>query len=545
MNDSGAYNHPDLGDVVIDETGIKNYSWPILPGTVNKLRNFLSRELLAVVRQLKRESNPRASYLEMCYMHIIFEVLRYIIPLLLLEKHKKEKYDYIFSRQHKLFQLLLNNEALPEFSILSRLKLGKSKPSRFFLILRKIKAIIYCKNIGYFFKKIILYKKYQNIYIYSKSTYIDDYVKNSKKDGINFLYRRVEDIFQNARPEIINNLPVHQEIHLVTDQVLERILKSFEVHGLMLDDGIQQHFRFNINKILHYIEFYYEYLSTCDLKLPSQVIMGTSSCIWRILLGAYYRSYGIPVVRLTHGSGSGVFKADGILNGSFFYGSNKCDEFIVYTQKRCSNIVETGSTDLTVDSLPQLKAFPLRKQYRKFARQHSKSSLNILYASAIFPVDRPSFFMRDYVYLDWVIRVIGKLKSFGHSVKYKPHPVEAAEFNSSSVVEKCYGKITLDDNFENVFYKYDLIIIDYLPTTIMVDLAYSDIPFIYIDLGLLPIDDDLISVLAKRASVVKANISEENRVMVDWSSVENAIDECKVLNDNTYLHEYYLGECAL
>jgi hypothetical protein len=126
----------------------------------------------------------------------------------------------------------------------------------------------------------------------------------------------------------------------------------------------------------------------------------------------------------------------------------------------------------------------------------------------------------DVVSLDWQIRVAGQLANLPIDLVCKPHP--EGELAGLPNPLEAVSKVSYEP-FEAHLRKTDVFVLDLMSSTTFWKAMCTDIPVVYIDLGINQFDDWIRPLVAARCRIVKASYDERNLPYVEEEALEHAV----------------------
>lgn len=126
----------------------------------------------------------------------------------------------------------------------------------------------------------------------------------------------------------------------------------------------------------------------------------------------------------------------------------------------------------------------------------------------------------DVVSLDWQIRLAGQLAKLPIDLVCKPHP-EGELANLPNPLE-AVSKVSYEP-FEAHLRKTDVFVLDLMSSTTFWKAMCTDVPVVYVDLGINRFDDWIRPIVSARCRIVEARYDERNLPYVDEEALEHAV----------------------
>jgi hypothetical protein len=284
---------------------------------------------------------------------------------------------------------------------------------------------------------------------------------------------------------------------------------------------------------------HWEHLCARSELLPRQLWTGAASRPLIRLLSHAVKSNGGKVIGHDHATGHGHLRSELKTLVDFW----TCDRFVTFTDETRRTLTETARRDLVLDgSLPTIVALPSKDSTMPSAREHASrggpfpTGGHIMYVSGVYRLDRPVYMTRPFslTLLDWQARLLGRLRQFGYEVTLKAHPDSLFPppdfFRRQAHIELL--------RFEQVADRADLFLFDNpLSATFGHALKLSK-PVVLIDFGLAEFTERGRELLARRCAIVPGRTDANNRWLVDWDALHQAIREAPERCDFEFVGTY-------
>lgn len=519
----------NINDISFDSEGVKDYCCPISPLETREMGEYVYNIFYELDKKLKNNKENGCKFFSMCFQDISDEILRYILSGRLLQNISEKCRNIDVPSNYTKTFCLYNKLKFPDLLLLTKLRAGVPRPKKSKVLLRFVRDIwrgyvtkIPRVSIKFLFKKITYaLDDSQQIYRFCKKNNID-----------NIVYKRVHHWFPGAEKKLDLD---GAHFNSILDIILSSVEVIFYTCKVELSEKLKEHLYRNIKTILLYVEHYYKQISFSKIRPPERFLTCSGpNSIWLVMLREFYDNKGIETIVFTHGSG--------ILSGSqlkYSKLSANGNFFCVYSAREAGNFYDKNNLRFFYEP------YSISDKYVKVIKNIGTIK-KVLYASTICYGDSISVqysgLLPDVAYADWIIRLLYKLKEFEFDFSFRPHPVDSLSMvDPSFLIEKEFPLKIEKRSFENIFLEFDVIIIDYLNTSILPVLLFSGVPFVYVDIGLSKIDQDLYDSLAKRCPIVRAELLD-NRVHIDWNELFIAISDAPKYMDNEFFNKFYLNK---
>jgi hypothetical protein len=294
-----------------------------------------------------------------------------------------------------------------------------------------------------------------------------------------------------------------------------------------------------LSRFLRIAQAHWEHLLKQPNLLPRQLWIGAGSRPLIRLLSHAVRSEGGRVTGHDHATGHGHIRSELKTLVDFW----TCDTFVTFTHEGRRTLAETARNDLILDGrVPEIIPLPAQGrnssglEKRAVRSQPFRIGRHIMYVAGVYRLDRPVFMTRPFslALLDWQARLLGNLRQSGYEVTLKAHPDSLfpppSFFRTSAHVEAL--------RFEQVADRADLFLFDNpLSTTFGHALKLSK-PVVLIDFGLAQFTERGRELLARRCAIVAGRTDANNRWMVDWDALHEAIRQAPQRTDFEFVGAY-------
>lgn len=342
-------------------------------------------------------------------------------------------------------------------------------------------------------------------------------------------------------PQAVSNVTVDSSSSLF-ESIGDVFAQNCQEYGVLLPDAVRAYLLEQMNQACGLVAAHLTRLSERDIGLPLRLWTGSGGDIWDRMLRLAVRERGGEVTGHDHALGDSYLQwQQSFFLNEFF----ECDAFVTYTQKQRDLLVEQiQQSPPLAGNAPSIEsvAWPVGKSaadvYATFAVPKHVRRIMLVGAFYIGEHARVYPLLPDVVAIDFQARLLAKLRSWGFEVVFKEHPESLAR--APREFENVIGARNVNTRFEQAIEDADVLLFSYLRTSTFNITMRTNKPMVFIDFC-----DDIFSenardLLAGRCPFVSAGVSPENRVVIDWDQLRDAIHESPRLADDKRFFERYL-----
>ena len=519
----------DITKLSISEEGIDGFYWPVQAEEVYAIYQRLLHNLIFYIRTIAKQNIQGVDSALILYRFFISEVISIYEAHLLLSRSQKDGIVWTNTETNPWVSLIREGKTPDHSFVIQRLKQGPASLSKIRLPLRFVRDLICAKKEG-MIRRSLRSCVYQEDIV---SLSLNPLAIQRAKQNENRVYYHREQYWFN-RPLLIQ--PVSNYSVLV-DGFLQCVTDAIEgLPGELLD-----YLKAWLEKAISLSDAYLLQLSRKKIDLK-HLWVSTAGHLWGRILARHVKKNGGQVTRFDHGSGCGYF-ADSHAQGAHDY--EDCDVYVTFSdsQARAMRAAFTGF-EVVQAKCPKIIASTSQSKSMLSSRCLKPLSIKkVMYVASIYPNGHfypgAKRFMRSHVLLDWEIRVMSQLRKWGYQVLFKPHPTERICTAPPPSIEKLFGPITLTQNFEDVFEKADLILLDDPTTSLLATLIKSDKPFVYLDFGVAEFSQQALALLKKRCPIVNGDYDKNNRAVMNWFELKCSIESAWQYNDKSFYNYFF------
>jgi len=526
----------DINEVPLTREGISDFYWPVNPFEVSDLYLTVLRNVISVLRKAVVDDLPGVNAGVVLYPYFLQELMSFYEAHLLISRSSRDGYVIASSNDNRLLPLLSHNNKSFSSRILDQLFNGPPLPKLWRAPLRFIRDIIVAPKEGLIRRSLIPLDYKKNIV----SIRLDDLVTScarSIKERVYF--RRSNTWFKHPSSTEVLSFEAYSEL---TRRLLKCVNASFSLKSKGLPKEFNDYFDQWLKTSIPLVEHYYSQLDKHRNRVPERLWVGTAGELWGRILTRYIKSHGGHITRYAHGN-TGHFLTS-IEHGVYEF--EDCDTYITSSKNQAAAFKAAFTGEDVVQETPpeiiHVEADLL--EIEKISKNNFLTKKQtVMYVAPIYP---GVYFraaskggMRDYVLLDWEVRLINKLREWDRAVLLKPHPVESLCIAAPASINRLFGSITLSGRFEELYDQADVILIDNPQTSLFSTLIRSGIPFVYLNFDIAKFSDHAYSLLMKRCPIVKGWYDNNNRAQVDWDQLREAIEACHEYSDDGFSRFYF------
>lgn len=318
-------------------------------------------------------------------------------------------------------------------------------------------------------------------------------------------------------------------------EVLAAVTAAAARNGDELPQTLLGHLENWLNAAAPICRWYLHWLLRQPRLLPARLWTGSGGYIFRRILHVATRRAGGKVWSHDHGSGLGLFKLLDTNLTEFV----TTDTFVTFSAKQAEgyrqqfddrfllrrNWPAVEAVKMTSRAGAVRQAAPAQSKPRKImfvANQYRGEKLTIT------PIEF------DLVAADWQARLFARLQSSGYDVQLRAHPDSPSrppkDFYHSLGVQPATG--TFGDALKNA----DIVVLDYLHTTVLREVLLSGKPVLTFEFGHCPPNAVAADILAQRIRFIPGWYDEKNRAQTDWSKLSGEIEAaCGLASHDAFL----------
>lgn len=526
----------DINELSISENGVANFYWPIETFEVHRVCLRVLNGLSTTINEAIKKDLAGVDLAIILNLHFAQISMMCYQALLLISRAKRDGYELKPDKRNRLIDSFLQGSDVPICGVLDRLRKGPAALKRWRAPLRYLRDILVGVKEGMTRRSLFPVNYQKHIISVTTNPFAGFQAKQMSEK---VFYRRYNTWFSSLDEKDITFDPLYLDIinrmlTVVTKEFVDDIPDYMQLLRSYLYNWLVEGFSL--------VDAYLRQIAQVSERIPVRLWGNVGGDIWgRILARSVKRENG-EVMRFSHGSGAGYFASSRAQGGFYF---EDCDVYSVFSNEQIKSLQEA----FTGDEIVQTQCPKIICANKKFKSIHvpykknNKGQKVVMYVSSVYPGEffyvSGKVIMNDLVVLDWQVRLFSQLEKMGYKVLLKPHPVETISCKSPLTTDERFESILSEEPFEKVRHMAEVIIFDEPTTTVFSSLCLSDQPFIYIDFGLEDFSEKARVLLQKRSPIVQGWFDDENRAVVNWDNLREAIESCHHYKDDGFANTYF------
>ena len=518
----------------------KYHIWPVKQQHLLAVHFLLLEELCTYIRKISVENIDIPILIN---FHLSSEIIRLIKSSILAREIKKSGQLVSLDRTFNTANSLSLNEPPVLEGLPIYLKRGFSLSS-FRKVIHLIKDVITSSNdnIG----KCLFQSDFENNFItFIKTDMVNHYAQEA---NTRILFYRHQYLFAD-----IGGIDKNAFCNSETFKALLGIGNKY-IENYCINDHVEiskTYLQNWLSNSWNYISHYMMMLENRIKVLPKSVGVGTAGNMWYRMLARFMIKKGVNVFRFDHGAGRSQYN-DELQQANFDF--EDCTKFITYTK---SHAIEYGliykSKTTVSETCPELlflkenKLFAKRAQVSTFNESHQQKTNSTPKVLIIVPLFGGATYhacakedLSDLCILHMIGKITEFIESKNFSVALKPHPVEGAHrYNSGKHLTSLTTAEIIQENFEKIYKRYDILVLLQPTTTIFSTIMLSGKYLIYIDLGYSEFSLHANNLLKKSCNIVSAQKDEQGLVSINWDELSNALENYRSSHTNAVFGDHY------
>ncbi|RJP27556.1 MAG: hypothetical protein C4527_13260 [Candidatus Omnitrophota bacterium] len=365
-------------------------------------------------------------------------------------------------------------------------------------------------------------------------------VKHARSVSERIVYSSYTDWFPPVDREIaeasIHWKPLHETM---IDEIVQETESAFQKFNITFTDKIKHYVREWIKQSTASIRWRCHLLSEQPDKLPKRLWTGTGGTIWAKIFRHVVHADGGHVTGHDHGIGAGHLKYPYKMLIDFM----DCHQFVTFTPAHSDMLQQNLRQDWLISNHPpEICSLPISPgqevKVAELSRRLHAPPRSVMYISSFYTGEwfHLAVQVPDYIQIDWESRLFGRLHQWGYTIYHKPHP-ESFEFPPEELYAP-FHVIRLQDPFEKVMDRADVILFINPQSTAMVHALQTDIPLVFIDVGMFEWMPEAYRCLEKRCQIVPGRFDEQNRILIDWEELKDKIPKAVGMKDDSFRHNF-------
>ncbi|WP_341894446.1 hypothetical protein [Ferrovibrio terrae] len=337
--------------------------------------------------------------------------------------------------------------------------------------------------------------------------------------------------FGEASDTLPADLRPYQLQPTTIDAILNGFVNAARSAGDALPESLLVHMRAWLNEAAPVCRWYLQSLAKHPNRLPAQLWTGSGGYIFRRILHTAVRRVGGKCLSHDHGSGIGLFDAPDANLTEFV----TPDAFITFSAVQAEGYrTQRRESFRMQDHWPQIDFIQANKRPGSLPPPaHDGPMRNILFVANQYRGEKMTItpIEFDTVAVDWQARLFSQLKRLGYNVLFRAHPDSPSAAPTAFTQE--LGVSAATGSFAEALASADMVIMDYLHTTVLRDILFSGKPVITFEFGHCPPNAVAADLLSQRIRFVPGWYDDDNRAHTDWDRLPAMLVDAQAISRNT------------
>lgn len=533
----------DVQEMQFDESGVKNFFWPISRSEFDRARDALLSGIAKAARArgdaLDAERDLFATF---CHF-ICYEALACYQAYALYQRATSAGHKLVWRRNSRLFPLISGGRApsVQESELVRTLLAGPRCHPWYLRPLVKLRRSVLWNGFGF---RGLRPARPQSDIIACHATEVLEYHARAVADPVK--YTLFGERFAPVNPEdeaVRRQPPLAEE---VVHQAVQAIDNAFRAGGETLPVFLRNYFAELIHTAGPLARYHLERVLAKPQKVPRCLWTGTGGYIWNRLLRHAVRRLGGTVTGHEHGTGEGHVAH---FNTKTFMDYESADIFMTFNEAQAHGLRQVLEERYLVPrQLPEIVSVPKCPDVVKYASDVAKHRADarsrpgcsrvVMYVPTVYCGEKPRLAQHneDMVMADWQARLLAKLQVWRYPILYKAHP-QGDSRPPTGFVDR-FGVMPVDGLLQESWDKADVLLFDYINTTAFSVALNTDRPIVFVDFGYDRFHPDAYTAIKHRCAVVHGWVDERNRLQVDWDKLRATLDGAPRSSDRTFLEQY-------
>jgi hypothetical protein len=515
----------DVGRMRVSAAGVDEFYWPLARDEMLAFRDGYLMHLCASLRSAPTSDRWR-QVITLLLPHLLGEVMSLFRAHAVTRRVRADGRSLVLAGRSALTEAVWSNREIPDGRLADDLRCGFAPPSRWRRVARASRELVSRRLIPWR----SLRPSIDGIVTVALGPTIERHAETVDKP-VTFV--RIEEWFPPLTTRdtgtLDRRLPDVWQGHLSA-----ALDVGFAAANEASADGLQDHIGNWVLKAGLELDRQLTRLETQPHLLPAELWRGTGGNIWGRILSAACRSSGGRVTGHDHALGIALFRTahDAVVEHI------ACDRFMMWSDKQVLYGRRNLDARFIVDGAPELEALPSSRAEPlvDFTPRLGTTPRRVLYVGTLYADDRMTFtpLHPAPMMVDWEARLITALRRMGYEVAIKPHP-ESAFATPAGFTEM--GADIIHGPAEDHFADYDILLFSEGLSTPFFNAIRTQHPMVVADVGLHEWQPEALEQLRRRCGFVRGEISAENRIMMDWDRLEDALRVAPSLCDQSFARE--------
>ena len=325
-------------------------------------------------------------------------------------------------------------------------------------------------------------------------------------------------------------------------ELIDFVRESFADDVDLFDDMAVQWFSDLFSKSLYACDVHVRRLLDQPKKLPHNLWIGSGGVFWDRILKYAVSKNGGHVTTHDHGSGVGHVKSVSRTIAE----CNDCDIFIPFAHDGDifkNSIVPDYLLSGKTPKVQILKHEDNRQDFScdfKLDVENTDIKKQKILIVPYGPDQNTARFLttpHDSVKVDFLVRTLKQLRSWGYAIAIKPHPHCPEPLSSAFLSEMDVRQV--EGDIKKAFAGADIVLFFNMYTSTFREAFECKKPMVLIDMGFEEWVHEAKEKLDKRCAIVDGAYDDQARILIDWGDLRRAIETASTKTDNSYYKTYY------
>lgn len=322
------------------------------------------------------------------------------------------------------------------------------------------------------------------------------------------------------------------------DAILSGFVDAARSAGDALPESLLIHMRAWLNEAAPVCRWYLQSLTKHPNRLPAQLWTGSGGYIFRRILHTAVRRVGGKCLSHDHGSGIGLFDAPDVNLTEFV----TPDTFITFSAAQAEGYrTQRREAFRMQNQWPRVDFIQANdRSGTRVPQAHDGPVRNILFVANQYRGEKMTItpIEFDIVAVDWQARLFSQLQRLGYNVLFRAHPDSPSA--APPALTQMPGVSPATGSFAEALASADMVIMDYLHTTVLRDILFSGKPVITFEFGHCPPNAIAANLLAQRIQFIPGWYDDDNRAHTDWGRLPEMLEHAQAISGNVSFAPLFL-----
>jgi hypothetical protein len=514
----------DITGLDVDAAGVKDFVWPVSWQQHAQFRDHFLTAYATLTRNLIALSDEDGEILAILAMEFVQEALRGWFAAVLLGRFA-QRGEQIAAPWLRSAQGEDKHFWLPQRDRIGFMR-GRFPASRWRALLRPVYGLTQNDGLSWRWPETI---DFRNRIIATNPCPLTR--AHARQAGEKPVLVSLRYWFGDASDAIPADLRPYRLQPATVDAVLAGFTDAARTAGDNMPESLQMHLRAWLDEAAPLCRWYLQWLARHPRRLPAQLWTGSGGYIFRRILHTAVRRAGGHTWSHDHGSGLGLFNAPDTNLTEFV----TPDTFVTFSAVQAAGYRTQQRDEFRMrERWPEIDFVPSSDSITEIAQKSdAKLVKNILFVANQYRGEKmvitPIEF--DIVAVDWQARLFAQLNQLGYNVLFRAHP------DSPSAPPAAFmhmpGITSATGSFADALAAADLVIMDYLLTTVLRDILFSGKPVVTFEFNHCPPNSVAAELLSRRIRFIPAWYDTGNRAHTDWDNLPTMLSEARSISKDT------------